>query len=407
MEPYLDNIRSIMKILIGSTSFYAPNISGVGISTHLLAVYLQAKGHQVYVITPGNRMKDYREKSELGGVPLYRLKSIKNPFRQGFYIPFFPASSVKKIIHQLKPDIVHLQDPMPMNMILQKEAKKMNIPVVVTNHFTIDYVLAYVTAILRPIVKIYFLKKLISFYNRCDVITCPTETIVQVLISLGVKKPVFALSNGVDINRFSQKVNDKEIRKEFNLPLNKNIILYLGRVDKDKSIDVLLRSIPRVLAKEDVHFIIAGTGDLSGHIKKYIRESNLEKNVTVTGRVNYESEKLVSIYQIANIFVIPSTIETQSIVTLEAMASSKPIIAANAGALPELVKMNENGFLFEPASVNQLTDLIIKLSRDKNLQQKMGKNSFQFVSKHDLIESQSRFEKLYLSTLKAKKNDRA
>lgn len=388
-----------MKIIIGATSYYSPNISGAGISTHLLVVYLKSKGHQVYVITPGIRLKNYTEESQLGSIKLYRLKSIRNPLREGLFIPVMPGAEVKRIIHNIKPDIVHIQDPMPMNMALQKEAHKMGIPVVLTNHFTVDYVLSYINSFLQPILEPLFLKTLVNFYNKCDIITCPTQTIVDTVKAIGVTKPVVALSNGVDIGRFKSEINLARIRRKFNIPANKVIILYLGRLDRDKSIFVLIRSIEKVLKKVDAHFVIAGSGDLEDDIKEYINSNNLTEFTTLTGKIDYESDDLVGLYKLADIFTIISSVETQSMATLEAMAASKPIVAANAGALPELVFNNKNGFLFDPGDGNELANYLVILAKDKELRLKMGKESLKRVAKHDLNKCQEGFKELYQNIL--------
>lgn len=380
-----------MKIIIGTTSFYPTNVSGVGIFAHFLAVYLLTRGHQVYIITPGRELRDYKSVGRLDHIQLYHLKSIKNPFRSGYYIPFAPGRSVRRILDEIKPDIIHIQDPLPMNEILQKEAHQAKIPVVVTHHFTMAYVLAYIPKIVRPIFWYFLKRKLANFYNQCDAVTTPTQTIATFLKKIGVRKPVFVLSNGVDIAKVSRKVDLSKTRQKFSLPNDQPILLYLGRVDKDKSIDVLVKAMKNV----EAHLVIAGSGDLIEKIKEMVKELGLADKVTLTGRIEHQSDDLAGLYQIANIFVIPSTIETQSIVTLEAMANKKPIIAARAGALPEIVKDGKNGYLFEPGNNHQLARLMTNLVKDKKLQERMGQESFTMVERHDLGKCHRAFENLY------------
>lgn len=385
-----------MKIIIGTTSLYPANVSGVGIFAHLLAVFLKSHGHQVYVVTPGKTLRDYEGKSPKDNIRVYHLKSVKNPLRDGYYIPFAPDKSVRKIIEEIKPDIVHIQDPLPMDEALQEEAHKAGIPVVVTHHFTIAYVLAYVPKIFQPIFQYFFLKRVAKFYNKCDAVTTPTQTIAKFLKGIGVKAPVFVLSNGVDIKQSSRPVKTETTFIKYNLPKNKPILLYLGRVDQDKSIDVLVRAMKNV----DAHLVIAGSGDLIEKIEGIVKADNLMSKVTITGRIEHESDDLVALYQLADIFVIPSTIETQSIVTLEAMSNKKPIVAARAGALPEIVKNGQNGYLFKPGNSGQLSQILTNLIKDKPLQIKMGEESYKLVTKHDLIKCQENFENLYLKLIK-------
>jgi glycosyltransferase involved in cell wall biosynthesis len=209
----------------------------------------------------------------------------------------------------------------------------------------------------------------------------------------GVSRPTFALSNGVDTNRFSQPVPDN-LRKQLDLP-NKPIVLCLGRLDRDKSIHVLLEAIPKILKQTPVHFVIAGWGDLYDSLIETLKKTGLDKHVTATGQISYETDILVALYGLADIFVIPSTIETQSIVTMEAMAAGKPVVAANAGALPELVADSDNGYLFKPGDSQDLATKVVHLLKDEALRTKMGQRSRERVKKHDLQANLSRFENLY------------
>jgi len=141
-------------------------------------------------------------------------------------------------------------------------------------------------------------------------------------------------------------------RNKFNLP-DKRTVLYLGRIDKDKSIEVLVRAIPDVLRKIDAHFVITGTGGELDNMKSLVLELEIDSAVTFIGFVEHNSPDFVGLYKNASLFAIPSTIETQSLVTLEAMSAGLPIVAARAGALPELVHNGKNGYLFAPGNSRQ------------------------------------------------------
>lgn len=383
-----------MKILIGSVS-YDPNISGVAVSTYLLAHFLALSGHKVWVLAPASRFKTYTEPPEIQNLKVIRLRAIANPFRQGFYIPVGVRGQVKKIVRGIRPDIVHLQDPMPTSVIIQRQAAALAVPVVATNHFLLDYVLSYLPKFTHKFAGYYLRQKLAAFYNRCQAVTCPTQTVATMLKLSGVSSPIVALSNGVDLHRFYSFAAPGAIRSWFGLP-DKPIVLYLGRVDKDKSIDVLLKSIPMISDKVDCHFVIAGGGSMKDYFSGKVSSNKLlNDRVTLTGPIPHQSGKLVGLYQLAQIFVIPSTIETQSIATLEAMAAGKPIVAAAAGALPELVKHNVNGFLFAPGDAPALAKHVIALVQNIKLREAMGVKSLEFVAKHELKKSLRLFEQLY------------
>lgn len=389
-----------MKIIIGSESF-SPNISGVAVHAELLAKNLARKGNKVYLFAPSRGLKtdwdnDFKEYKVL------RLKSVINPFRDGFRVSFMPKKDIFTAATNIKPDLIHLQDPTSICSALLKFAKKNNIPVVATNHFSLDYVVSYLKYLkpFHPQIR-YFLKKhLTRFYNQCNQILCPTETVKKDLIVRGVETPITAISNGVDLDRFFSYSDPSEIRLKYHLPMNL-IVLYVGRIDKDKNIEVMVRAIPEVCKKTNAHFVFAGLGDEIPKMKKLVEKLKITRETSFLGKINYSSGDLPLIYQIASVFAIPSTIETQSIVTLEAMASGLPIVAANAGALPELVSNGENGYLFPAGNFEKMGEEIAKILVDFQLQKKMKKKSLEIVSSHQIEKSFKSIAEVYE---KVKKN---
>ncbi|HZK10871.1 MAG TPA: glycosyltransferase, partial [Atribacterota bacterium] len=192
------------------------------------------------------------------------------------------------------------------------------------------------------------------------------------------------------------------IRLKFHLPMNP-IVLYLGRIDKDKSIEVLMKTIPKVIKETNAHFVIAGIGDELPNIKKMAEEMSMEQVIHFLGRVDHQSSDLEEIYQISTVFAIPSAIETQSIVTLEAMAAGLPVVAANAGALPELVKNGENGYLFKPGDSDLMAKDIITILNDEKLREKMKKRSLEIISDHRISQSFEKVQKVYEKVIKKNK----
>ena len=391
-----------MKIVIGSESFF-PNVSGVAVHAELLARSLAKDGHEVYVFAPSRSFLTHYDK-DFKEYKVFRLKSIKNPFRKNFRIAFFPQKQVLREIAKISPDIIHLQDPTSICSSLLKSAKKRKIKLVITNHFSLDYVISYVQY-LKPIhslLKKILMNYLSSFYNKADFIFCPTETVRKELLKWGVNTEIKAVSNGVDIDRFFSYSLPSSIRLKYHLPENR-IVLYAGRIDKDKSIDVLINAIPLVLKKANAHFLLLGGGDLIPKMKKLTEELNIERAVTFFGQYDHDMEDLPKLYQIATVFSIPSAIETQSIVTLEAMASGLPIVSANAGALPELVKNGKNGYLFPKGDSNKMADSIIKILKSDEIQKSMKENSLLYVSNHQIEKSQNKIIKTYETILSKSK----
>jgi len=393
-----------MKIILATESFL-PNISGVSVATDTLANNLIDAGHSVSVFCPGSENKTYQDKA-FSKYPVIRFKSITNPFRKGFRITSASKKELGKMVEEIAPDLIHLQDVASIGLALRDIGKELNIPVIITNHFSLEFALSYVKfKWLRPIARSLLVNYLVNFHNKCDLVITPTETIAKQIRSWKVKTPVVGVSNGIFHSRFLAHLNKDyldDFRRRFHLPDNK-IVLYTGRIDKDKSVDVIIRSIPEVVKETNAHFVFAGTGDLLPAMENLAETLGVRKEITFLGKLNRESTDFVALYKSANVFAIASLIETQSLVTLEAMSSGLPIVAVNFNALPELVKNGENGFLFRPGKSTDLADKLIKILKDNEMASTMGKKSIEISAKHEMKKAFHHLLLVYKEVIEQKK----
>jgi len=392
-----------LKIIIGTESF-PPNISGVAVAAHFLAKSLADEGHQVWVIAPSPNRTQFEEEDP-SGFRIFRLRSVGNPFRKGFRATLWPGKAVWHLVGHIKPDVIHLHDPVAICKNLLKAGRAQGIPVVVTNHFSLEYLLSYVPSLkpLHPIFRRLLSRHLARFYNRCDYVLCPTETVKESLRAMGVTSPIEAISNGVAVERFYAYQPPQALRLKYHLPDNR-LVLYVGRIDRDKSLEVLLEAIPRVVQETNAHFVLVGDGTVLGKLKSSVEKNSLERFVTFLGSIDHDSESLPGIYQISSVLVIPSAVESQSIVTLEAMASGLPIVAARGGALPELVKDGVNGYLFEPQDARAAADGLIGILKDSALARKMGRESLKTVAAHRTEESFRKTKRTYEEVIQKQKH---
>lgn len=383
-----------MRIMVGSESFY-PNISGVAVAAWNLSVYLVGRGHEVLVLAPSANRKSYKETYE-EGFTVERLPSIPNPFRKGFRVTTHPRQQIDVIVKTWQPQIIHLQDPTSIGSCLMKSAQKFGIPVVITHHFTLEYILSYFR-FLKPLQRrsqARLTNKMKDFYNACQYVICPSETIKKWLLTLGVQSPMVVISNGVNLHQFFSYEYPPGIRSDLGVP-EIPIILYVGRIDVDKSLDTLLDAVPLVLRQYKAHFVFCGGGNLLGRLRRRAEQQGLTPHVSFLGQLDHQDHDLPRLYQIATCFVIPSCCEAQSIVTMEAMASGLPIVAAAAGALPELVENGDNGYLFAPEDCEDLAAKINMILENDERAHHMGQRSLEKIIEHDLNRNLHKIEKIY------------
>ncbi|HSX41858.1 MAG TPA: glycosyltransferase [Candidatus Saccharimonadales bacterium] len=380
-----------MRIILGTMS-YPPQVSGVAVFVRQLSEFLAEAGHEVHIVAPANQLKSFTERR--GEIIIHRLRAWQNPLRRGFYIPLFVKKQAEALIREIQPDVIHVNDPLAMSRYLQRAGRKIGVPTVVSNHFLMDYILAYFPKFLRRLLAHYLRNWMNYFYNECDVVVAPSQSAVEALKRLGTTAPLVALSNGVDLHRFFVYSPLEEIRAKFSIP-HRPIVLYVGRVDPDKSVNVLIQAFQQLLARRPAQLVLVGGGTKAAAIMKDARQ-RLGEFVTFTGPVAHESEDLVALYQLCDIFCMPSSIETQSISTLEAMAAGKPIVAADGGALPELVQNHQNGLLFAPGDAMALGALLEEVLANPAEQEHFGAVSLERIAHHELERSLGLYVTLYL-----------
>lgn len=389
-----------MKILIATESYY-PNISGVAVFAHNLAKKMVQNSHEVFVIAPSPKFKSYIEKVD--GIKIFRLESKINRFREGYFVSKWPFKAVRKIINEVQPDVIHIQDPALISLATLRSARRKKIPIVVTNHFSLEYVVSYLPAlkIIHPLFLRIATVYLEWFYGKCDLLTCPTKTVAKRFREDKIKTKIEVISNGVDLSRFMPYYGkDYVTRNKFKIPLNIPLVLFVGRLDVDKDLKTLIKAVPFVLEKIEAHFFILGDGKEKNNLQNLAEELKINKNITFVDFIPHDEKILPKIYQMTQVFVNPCPSETQSIVVLEAQATALPVVLANAGALPELVKENVNGYLFKPGDEEDFARNITKVLKNKSLAKKFGENSLEKLESHLVDNTHDRFEKIYLELKK-------
>lgn len=386
-----------MKILIATDTYY-PHVNGASYFTQRLAYYLNGRGHDVRVIAPSQTISNTDE--VINGVRVHGIRSFPILFYSGFRfsVPLSIKPTIKKVLEQFKPDIVHLQMHFIISRLVLSVALRKKIPTVATNHFMPENLVHYVP--LAPIFDDYVKKAtwwdFARIFKKVNYVTSPTETAAN-LIQEKLLAPVKVISCGVDLKRFNPKNNGEHLKEICKIPSDP-IMLYVGRLDKDKNLDFVLSSFKEAVKKLKMHFVIAGKGVEKDNLSKLAEKLGVKNHVTFTGFV--PDEELPNLYALADLVVSPGTAELQSISTMEAMATGLPIIAVNAVALPELVKEGENGFLYSNGDTKSLSEKIIKIFSDGKLRTLMGKRSLEIIAKHDIESVINEYEKIYTSQLR-------
>lgn len=386
-----------LRILLASQTYLGGN--GQAVFTIHLAESLVQAGHQVTVVTPGKRLRSSRE--TVNGVRVEALAALHLKFlHPALYLAVFPPPRIKRMIREFKPEIVHIQDHYPVCGIALSQARAQHIPAVGTNHFLPENILPFLTN--YPRLQNFFARPMwvmmLAVFNRLNKAVTPSKVAADILRTQDIHVPVFAISNGIDTSRFrpDPEADRAGIRRKYGLSPDLPLLLYVGRLDHEKRLDVLVDAFSR-LPRSDVQLAIAGFGIYETALRRQVQAKGIQDRVVFTGYV--PPEDLPSLYNSADLFIMPSPEELQSIASLEAIACGKPVLAANARALPELVAHGVNGYLFRPNDSQDAAHWMEEFLQSPNCWEEMGKASVQRAASHSIENTIRQYTDLYCAAI--------
>jgi len=378
-----------LRILIGADTF-APDVNGAARFAERLAAGMIERGHKVFIMAPASSRKHSTSMEEHGGARMrvYRIGSYRWPMHDWlrFMLPWTIKRNSARVIDAVKPDVVHFQSHIIVGRGLSLEAVKRGIRVIGTNHFMPENLLDF--APIPPFLHTWSIglawKAAARSFGRAEAVTTPTRKAAEFLEKNTGLHHVHAISCGIDARNYTPSFG----------PRSENRVVFVGRVTGEKQIDVLVRAVALLPKELDTKLEIVGDGDQKKNLEALAEQLGIRDRVTFTGYVT--DEQLRDAYTRATLLGMPSIAELQSIVTMEAMASALPVVAANAMALPHLVHDGENGFLFEPGDAQQMADRIEQILRMPEPElTRMKRESLRFIAAHDIQRTLSTFESLY------------
>ncbi|MCL4530207.1 MAG: glycosyltransferase, partial [Chloroflexi bacterium] len=272
--------------------------------------------------------------------------------------------------------------------------------IVGTNHFMPENLAPYVPGLskIKPVYNWILWRWMLEVYNRVDVATAQSRVAAELVRQQGLRIPISPASCGIDLRRFhpDPKTDRRACRLRYGIDPDKVIFLFVGRVDKEKRVDVLLRAMS-LLKRDDIQLVIAGQGAASGDFQELAKSLNLGKRARFTGFI--PNEDLHVLLNSVDVFAMPSEAELLSIASLEAMACARPVLLADAVALPDLVTPGQNGYLFKPGDAKDAACYMEMLADQRDRWEEMGKVSLEKAQYHSLENTILKYETLYKETL--------
>lgn len=303
---------------------------------------------------------------ELFGFPCIRIPAFKLPVNTNYKIalPQLADARIKEKLIEFEPDIVHIATPSFLGQFALKYAEQYYLPAISIyhTHFIsyVDYYLKNAPSFLVDFVKSKVAINQKTFYNQCDKIYIPSQSIAEELKDMGIEENRIKIwKRGIDTNLFSPKKKNMTLMQNVtgnNFPN----ILFASRLVWEKNLETLFRIYDCLQTKNLLHnFIIAGDG-----VAKTFCENRMRKAIFI-GKADHDM--LSELYASSDVFLFPSVSESYGNVVIEAMASGLPCVIANGGGSKDFIEQGINGFKCSPYDENDYVEKIEILLRDKEL----------------------------------------
>jgi glycosyltransferase involved in cell wall biosynthesis len=332
------------------TDTYLPEVNGVARTLGKWSRYLESQHIPCRIFAPT--------------APANHREEVSNHVERFFSIPFFlypecqfalpNPLNMKRALQEFQPTIIHVATPFNLGLLGNHYARKLDIPVVASYHTHFDqYLHYYKLSWMEPTLWKY----MTWFHANCRKVYVPSESTRQHLQHRGFPE-LEIWGRGIESEKFHPKVDRHTVLQHYGVDSRKFVILFVGRLAPEKSIDVLIKAflaVPQHL-REQMELVIAGDGPMHEELSEIAKE---HRNIRLTGFLH--GENLRELYAAADLFLFPSATETFGNVILESMASGTAVIGAAAGGVQDNIRHGETGWLCPPHDVPAFTAAISEL----------------------------------------------
>lgn len=348
------------------TDSYRPYTSGVVRSIELFAREFNARGHEVYIFGPDYPLIHYPREDKV-----FRFASIPAPTMPEFSIPIPFSAQLGTTLRRINLEVIHVHSPFLLGRLGAYAARQYGLPLIFTFHTLYEQYVHYLP-VAQQTTKLMVQTIGRDFCNRCDLVIAPSRLVENYLREIGVTVKVAVIPTGIDLKEF-EDTDSRWLQTNFQVSPTERILLFVGRLGKEKNIIFLLESFYRVQQEiSDLRLVIVGGGPREEELRRLCIKFGIDGKVIFTGIL--PRNQIVHCYAAADLFVFPSVTETQGLVIAEAKAAGLPVVAIRAFGAAEMVRHGEDGLLAEH-SLEQFSGSIIRLLRDRSLYEKMSRNA--------------------------------
>jgi len=381
-------------------NFY-PQFNGVLTSYMNTLNELARRGHEILVVAPKiASCRRYDPKSF--PYPLLYKKGIPAFFYPDFRLtwPFSPTSVA--CTRRFAADVIHFHSPLTIALQGIATARLLQIPLIGTFHTFFaetEYLKVVGLQEWRWLIKAgWWYNNLL--YDKCDVVISPAKWTAAELTAHKARARIRVIPNGIEFSRYANLVPDRAALP-VSLPPEAEIVIYVGRVSREKSIDVLIKAMERVMPlRPRAHLVIVGDGPARRELTDFAAARGLADRVTFTGMIKNDQLLGSGLLAQAKVFATASTSENQPMTILEAMIFGLPIVGVDARGVPEMIQ--DNGFVCPPDNPGQMGECLLRLLVDEELRRDMSLVSKRLAAEYSIERTTNRLVDLYRETIDEK-----
>ena len=349
-----------------------------------LLICKNLKNYEPVVVCGGEELSNIFKESNIKS---YNIKfSTKNLLGS--------ANSLSKIIKSENIKIVHAHDNIA-SLVSYLAKRIFNLDVKIVSHIHNCYPFLKGNGVNKKIDK--YLRNKYDFNITCGKIV--TDFYKYNTDYFNENKNL-TLSNAMDIKYITNvdKRDINEIVKKYNIPSNKKVLGFIGRLDEQKGIIPFINELSKYKDEfNDSVILLVGNGYQEEQIKALIKKLNLENLFILTGF----QENIKCFYPVIDIFFLPSLYEGLPMVLLEAMAFKRPIISMNVGSIKEVIINKETGILINQGNYEEFIKQLIRIKNDDILKKKLALNGFEYINENYNIENyEDKIRSLYKELIK-------
>ncbi len=382
------------------TNCYKPLVNGVVTSISSLKEAYERKGHEVYIFAP--RVEDYLDQEK----NVFRYRSVNITSKVKYPLPIPLSFRAKKVITEFNPDIVHFHHPFLLSLPAIMYGRKLGIPKILTIHTQYEQYAYYVSPVPERVTHEAIKMIISNLAYKTDCITTPSASMKKIIENYGIKNRIEVIPNAIHLISFKEddELKRAEIKKKYNLKENDKIVLFVGRVASEKSIDKIIKALA-IIKKRNINkvkLLIVGGGKAMDELIQLARTLKVEEDVIFAGTVSYE--EIQHYYKMAYVFTIASTTETFGIVTIEALASGVPVVAVKAPGAADILTDAVDGLLVDD-NVEKIANALEKIIKEPELREKLSRGALKTSEKYSINTISEVMLNLYREVIEIKKSE--